>query len=238
MNDNGGQTMRATYPPHVETVAVRVLDARRGYEIDWIHLVRLIQGPYGEALSKLRASRRGPCTLLHKAIDARRPDYCALLLARGADVEALDGLRATPLIRCSTCMRGEADLEIATLLIRHGALVDGEDPMRRTALHHAAAIGNAPLVDLLARNGANVNRMGGLHRTALHAAAVSGHFAAVKALVVHGADVSIRDELNGMTAADAARKFRRWDVADWLTTVQRQSTATSPRDEEPMSMSD
>jgi ankyrin repeat protein len=210
----------------VDAAVLKALDARPGAVVDWLTLVSISQGPHGPRIMGLRGWHPNHGTLLHRAVDARSPEYCALLIARGAVPSQLDSLGATPLIRCASRIGDPTrldiddptrlDIDVAAVLLRCGADVDATDPMGRTALHHAASVGNAPLLTLLADWGADVNRIGGLHRTALHTAAMRGHLPAIQALVHHGADVTITDELSGMTALDVAVKFRHWNVATWL----------------------
>jgi ankyrin repeat protein len=200
------------------SVVSHTLDTRISEEprIDWLHVVKLVQGEHGAELLRLRGAHSGRCTLLHKAVDCRRPEYVALLLARGADCEAMDSLRSSPLLRCAgrVSPSAAADVSVAATLLRAGAVVDAVDAIQRTPLHRAAEIGSAPVVRLLAANGADVNRIGGLHRTALHAAALGGHAECVSVLLEFGANPWFRDELQDATALDVALKYQRWSVVE------------------------
>jgi ankyrin repeat protein len=204
-------------------VVMQALNTRTSEEqtIDWLRVVILVQGEHGAKLLQLRGTHSGRCNLLHKAVDCRRADYVALLLARGADCEAEDALRSSALLRCASraSRRPADDIAVCATLLRAGAFVDVADAIQRSPLHRAAEVGNAPIVRLLAANGADVNRVGGLHRTALHAAALGGHAECVTALLEYGADPWFRDELQATTALDVAIKYRRWDVVESLKQV-------------------
>ena len=78
----------------------------------------------------------------------------ALLLDRGAKVDARDGDGATPLHNAA--IGGHA--EVAALLLDRGADKEARDgESEATPLYHAAAWGRNAVVELLLKRGANVN---------------------------------------------------------------------------------
>ena len=78
------------------------------------------------------------------------------------------------------------DVEMTTLLLDHGAVIDAPDGRGLTPLHLAAWRGNLPLVKLLLAHGANVETGDKRTWTALHFAAWSGQTEVVSLLVQHG----------------------------------------------------
>ena len=88
-------------------------------------------------------------------------------------------------------------LEIAKLLISHGAKVDArgyiESRPGPQPIHRAARGGHLKIVEYLVSHGANVNAQNHHGKTALHHAAISGHLELAKFLVDNGAEVFITD---------------------------------------------
>jgi len=102
----------------------------------------------------LRADNPGAATPLVAAIREGRRDAVTALLARGADVNLADGFGESPLRLAAA----ERDLELARALLHHGAIktidaAGGETG--RTALGHAAANLDLPMVKELLRMGAD-----------------------------------------------------------------------------------
>ncbi len=103
------------------------------------------------------------------------------------------------------------------ILLEAGADVNlaARNTMKVTALHAAAASGQADAVSDLLRRGAdpNVRQQGGY--TALHQAAHTGNFEMTKVLLDHGADANQRND-DGKTALDLALKADHDAVAEYL----------------------
>src|SRR5207253_3203598 len=76
-----------------------------------------------------------------------------LLLVKGADVNARNKAKYTPLHNAS---RQEAT-DVAKTLLTHKAEVNAQSEGGETPLHLAAAWGRTPIVDLLLKAGADVN---------------------------------------------------------------------------------
>ena len=92
-------------------------------------------------------------TPLHFAAARASLEMVYLLLANGADVDAIDKLGRTPLHQAAS--RKSAD--IAWLLISSRADVNATDLAGRTPLHRAASGDHVEIVRLLIRSGADVN---------------------------------------------------------------------------------
>ena len=92
--------------------------------------------------------------------------FAQLLIEHGADVNALDGNRKTPLHLASS--RGRTRTYAA--LIEHGADVNAQDQDHSTPLHLASFSGRPETVQLLIEHGADVNAQDGNHSTPLHLA--------------------------------------------------------------------
>jgi ankyrin repeat protein len=87
---------------------------------------------------------------LHLAA-SQRVEIAEALIRAGADVDATDSQRNTPLM--AAAFSGE--VEVVGLLLRSRASVDTLDSQGRTALHGPAIRGAADVAKLLLRNGAS-----------------------------------------------------------------------------------
>jgi ankyrin repeat protein len=164
-------------------------------------------------------------------VDARRPerldtplhfaanaDVARVLIEGGADVEALDWSKRTPLHWAAQFGR----LDVAELLIRSGAEIDRPADDGATPLHWAAREGHAAVVQLLLREGAKANRKDGAGRTPLHFAAWRGWVEAVELLLGAGADPGLRDK-GGRTPLHEARSLGREEITRRLEAAQGES---------------
>jgi ankyrin repeat protein len=122
-------------------------------------------------------------TLLHIAAQEGKMETIALLIAKGANVNAKDEDRWIPLHVART-------KEVAKLLIAEGADVNAKDWDGVTPLHRAAINGHKEVVELLIANGADVNAMsetfGGEDKTALDWAVDQDHTGIADLLRKHG----------------------------------------------------
>ncbi len=136
----------------------------------------------------------------------------ALLLAHGADANALDSWGNTPLLAAT---EHRISLLLFKVLLEHGASVSGHRPDGETAL--STLIINHPKLDtpelvaaikLLLAHGANVNTCDQRGRTPLILAAARGQIVTAQLLLAHGADKAARDA-EGHTAQDWVRANKR-----------------------------
>jgi hemoglobin len=106
------------------------------------------------ALTRQRFAGR---TLLHHAAGAGRLATVELLLSLGADPNALDGGRHTPLYSIANQYRGDGS-DVVRALVHAGAQVDAHDGVKHcTALHMAARRGNVAIAQALIDCGASID---------------------------------------------------------------------------------
>ena len=135
---------------------------------------------------------------LHVAVhEGNTGQVSALLQTRSApvDFETLDG--QTPLHFAATLGR----LEVARVLVRHGASLEARDQFDCTALHCAAP--HAAVVEMLLEAGARTSVANAHGDQPLHAAAYAGDAAALRLLIKADVDVATTGH-NGTTALAVA----------------------------------
>ncbi len=99
-------------------------------------------------------------SLLRVAVRNGLEDLVSMMLHIGTDVNSHDEYGKTPLIIAAE-LTTSGSLFLMRLLLQHGADVNKVVGDKRSALHSAAAGGNADRVDLLLENGADVNCVSG-----------------------------------------------------------------------------
>ena len=144
-------------------------------------------------------------TPLHLASYGLLPELVLSLLEHGADVHAKTCQGETPFHKVSDtmyCCRGLHDVQVARLLVEHGANVNTqlEHKGQQTPLHLASScdIPDLEWLHVLLDHGANVNSKDKHGQTPLHLAILnsrdSSRFGVVQLLVEHAADVNAQDE--------------------------------------------
>ena len=104
--------------------------------------------------------------VIHRALTEASSTRAAVLLDRGANIEARNARGATPLIAAST--RG--NLALVTLLLKQGAEIEAKDRDGNTALHEASFQSHVQCVEVLLAAGAQTTIRNGLGFTPLHQA--------------------------------------------------------------------
>lgn len=107
------------------------------------------------------------------------------------------------------------DLERLQQLVRSGVDVHYRDGMHTTALMMASSHGRIDCVQFLLDNGASPNERARFDGTPLIWAAESGKMDVVKLLLNNGAITTLTD-LDGLTAADRAKKNGYIQIANYI----------------------
>ncbi|MCJ1384321.1 hypothetical protein MMC17_007437 [Xylographa soralifera] len=128
---------------------------------------------------------------LHWAAEKGHGDVVTFLLDMGADIEAKDDENNdTPLMRASRF----GHVNVAEILLKRGASIDGGRTDGETILPSAAWFENTGIVNLLLQYGADVDvRLQRNGATSLNEAARHGHEAMVQCLLQGGADIEAKD---------------------------------------------
>ena len=152
------------------------------------------------------------CELLVSACVADHCGVVALLLERGADVNARDSeLGDTPLHRAAQC----GNVDTVTLLLDRGALIDSLDSMRRTPLARSIEASQLQVAKILLDRGADVEDKDSQGHGALHHACEKRDQFSIRMLLENGADVETRDTAS-RTLLMRASSLGRKDVAELL----------------------
>jgi len=139
-------------------------------------------------------------TVLHNEVLRGHIETARLLIAKGADVNALDNGHRAPIIWAA----GGGQLPAVELLLDSGADIKTRTAMGWTPLHVAAAIAYGEMIALMLERGAEVDACDANGETPLHYSASKGHVAGAQLLIQHGADVNTKDS-NGRTPLHYAR---------------------------------
>lgn len=192
---------------------------------------------------------------LHNAVFNSDDDMTALLVAKGADVNARDEKMATPLhyarsaLIANWLLSNNADVgardtegrtpllsvleigankEMVEVLLANGADDTAQDNQGRTPLDLAVAQGKADVAELL-KNYRSVDAiLARSETTTLQHAVLQGDKAMVALLITKGADVNEKDG-NGMTPLDLALAHGKKGIAELLVAKGAESTSAADR---------
>ena len=109
-------------------------------------------------------------------------------------------------------------LDIANILLNHGADISLGDKNKKTALTYAARHGKAQLVELLLDHGAQINSQNKYGMSALSTSISGGDLATVQLLVKRGADVHGIGPM-GLDTYATAMTGKRTEIAKYLLSV-------------------
>jgi ankyrin repeat protein len=152
--------------------------------------------PIAKALIDGGAEVNGRGYPLNAAARTGQAEMVALLIQRGADVNARDLIGNPPLVEAVLSSNG---VEVAKMLLAAGADPYAQEKTCGTALHLAAQQGNVAMAELLLAVGMDINVRAGPNAcypgsTPLHEAARHTQFAMVDYLIQHGAALDARDD--------------------------------------------
>jgi ankyrin repeat protein len=150
----------------------------------------------------------GDDTPLIDALWHCHPDVAILLVNHGARVEGKHSTSGESPLRMAA---KDGLIELAKLLIAHGAEVEATDNAGNTALHCAVVSGKRAMVELLLSRSADMNAKGCFANTPLHAAAESGYKDVVQLLIDKHAAVNPKNEF-GQTPAACAMESGHKDI--------------------------
>src|SRR6266851_3434769 len=169
-------------------------------------------------------------TPLHYAASCGLHNFVkVLVIERSQDVHARSVWdKSTPLH--SAC--GNGHVEVACVLIEHGANAMAQDENGLTPLHQASRCGNVDLAQFLVGHSADATAQDNNGLTPLHEALGSGNVGLARFLVEHGADATAQDN-NGLTPLHQASGSRNVDLAGFLVehgadTTARDKTGSTP----------
>jgi ankyrin repeat protein len=128
-------------------------------------------------------------TPLYAAVAHNQLDIATLLLANGANVNACDSQRHTPLIQSLWVYNHD---KMVRLLLAKGADVNLSDEWKMTAVAYAAKQGQIDDAKILVANDANINFASG--KTPLYFAIIGNHADVVELLLANGADPNAKVE--------------------------------------------
>lgn len=152
-----------------------------------------------------RTTLRDNVSPIHTAVSNGFLDAVAVLIARGAGVNARTATGATPLVKALRYP------DVVKLLISNGADVSSRNSAGWTALHVSTDLEDRPeIARLLIARGADVNASGLDGRTPLHQAAKYQAEKMAVLLISSGARLDVRDN-EGNTPYDFARNSMKSD---------------------------
>ncbi|MCL4785374.1 MAG: ankyrin repeat domain-containing protein [Verrucomicrobia bacterium] len=168
----------------------------------------------GMSANSRKETPEGSFAALHSAVNSGNIEIAALLLEKGADVNATAFGKDTPLH--VALGRTNSNLAMVQLLVNNGADVNAVREGGGTALMQAVIGGNLEAVDLLLSKGADVNAKEMEGFTALMFASGDGNLAVVKALLKAKPDLEAKNGPIGRTAVEMARAKGHEEVVEAL----------------------
>jgi hypothetical protein len=170
-------------------------------------------------LVKGTARNYGYCNPLKNAVDEGHLEIVKVLIAAGADVNAINEIGGFPPLYLAVL---QGYLDIVKVLIAAGADVNakgGGYNCPESVLHRAVIEGRLEIAQaLLEADGIDVNAEGGYGgETALQRAVIGGNVDIVKALIDAGADVNAKNK-EGKAALSLAASYGRYAITLFLLT--------------------
>ena len=142
------------------------------------------------------------CTCLEHACVYEKVDIVSYLLLLKCDM--LDDS-----LHCAACF---GNVEIAAMLIQHGADVNRRNYSLRTPLHWAAQEGEIEVAEILIENGAEVNTLDDKGFSPLYNAAGENNYEFAEMLLNHGADIDYTEDATPFIIACAFENYESINV--------------------------
>jgi len=146
-------------------------------------------------------------------------DTIRFFLDRGADVDTVDDNHSTLLDRASY----DGNVEVAQLLLEHGANVNvrnkgGQTPLHRVLVELSDVSGSScfDTIQLLLEHGAGVDALDDAESTPLHVASQYGSAKATRLLLECGASVHLQNN-QGQTPSQVASANGHWAITQLLS---------------------
>jgi ankyrin repeat protein len=160
----------------------------------------------------------GKAESLNAAIEAGDIPRINSLIVEDRSILRACGVKSTTPLNCAV---RKGSREIAELLLRSGADVNGPDELGLTPLHCAAGEGNTPMLRFLISTGARVNATAHGGVTPLHMAVNSRSRDVVELLVTNGADLTVKSITPGFAGPSLDKLYTplQWAVKTRQTEV-------------------
>ena len=178
---------------HIEEVMERLFDPAKPHFAAWVWL-HDIDHDWIEPMSSINPTRPEAVPLYYAALCGFRSLVEHLIAADSPDVNSRGGSHTTALHAASV----KGYLDVASLLLKHGADYESRDDRGRAPLHRVSQGGQLVMAQssleiarLLLNSGANVNATDDQGWTPLHAAARSGYRDIAELFLESGASLDI-----------------------------------------------
>jgi ankyrin repeat protein len=201
--------LRAGADPCVRTSPGRSTALHIAAKVGLAETCEMLIAKAGSSILEVRDCQ-GLTALKYAAIRGRT-DNIKVLLQHGADVNAADNNRATPLFAASL----EQHTNVARQLLEAGADVNALDANRHSALRAAVVSNNTALFVLVLQYGADIGVTDVLGQNELFSAAQYGHVCMMELLVQRGLSVHATDS-SKRTPLIIAVVARQHATAEWL----------------------
>ena len=166
-----------------------LFDKDRPHFATWLWIYN--EDSQGRSISTKHPGTPGAGPLYYAAMLGFRDLAKHLIAKRPTDVNGKGGGKVTPVHVAVSA----GHLDILSLLLDHGAHVDGRDRIGQTPLHRASSNGKVEAGECLLDRGADINARDNDCWTPLFHAAFQGHFEFTRMLIERGAVIDARDTL-------------------------------------------
>jgi ankyrin repeat protein len=172
----------------IEEAMVHLFDSARPHFATWVWIYD-IDNPFLEIMFATYPRPPGAVSLYYATLCGFRGLLEYLAVTRPQDVNARGGYRSTPLHAAVS----EGNIDVAILLLEHGADVNALDRRGDTPLYKAWRRGRLDMVELLLINHADVNARYAQGGTLLFHALLEGDLEVTRLLLRHGASLDAYD---------------------------------------------